>query len=184
MKQTNDQLQNYWADIPVGIENAIDYPTLMAKWHKDRRNTRAILHDLSLYDNGDNYVLIRSSKSKGFYKTDDPQTLAEFRVECLNKGKSTFAPVRKINRVLRTFGNFNMSVMNNMRVMREANGMTQDEVCDKLNEIGVGVYFDKSLLSKMENGYCLPNVIQANEFAKIYKCEVVDIINYEILTRQ
>ena len=50
----------YWADIPVGRENAATYNELCARWDCDSRRARAKLHELSVYDNGDNYILIRS----------------------------------------------------------------------------------------------------------------------------
>mgnify|MGYP003292664100 CR=1 FL=1 len=91
----------YWNDLPIGKENAVSYTYLCAIWKVQERQVRAILHDLSLYDNGDNYILIRSSKQGGgFYKTNDIAELEQYKKECLNKGKSNFAPVKKINRIL------------------------------------------------------------------------------------
>jgi len=90
----------YWEQIPIGRENAIDYATLCGMWDCNERAARAIMHELSCYDNGDPYILIRSGKSKGFYRTDDPAEIEAYRRECLNKGRSIFAPVRKCNRLL------------------------------------------------------------------------------------
>lgn len=93
-------MEQYWADIPIGKNNAITYPELCKKWGTGERMVRKILHDLSYYDNGDRYILIRSSHGKGFYKTDDVQEINRYRVECTNRAKRTFAPLRKIRRVL------------------------------------------------------------------------------------
>lgn len=95
------KLSLYWQQMPIGKKNAITYPQLCELWQVKERKARAILHELSLFDNGDKYILIRSSKGKGFYKTDDEHEIEKYKRECLNKGRSVFAPVKKINRVLR-----------------------------------------------------------------------------------
>lgn len=92
--------ETYWKQIPIGRENAIDYTKLCGMWDCSERTARAIMHELSSYDNGDNYILIRSGKSKGFYRTDEPAEIEAYRRECLAKGRSIFAPVRKCNRIL------------------------------------------------------------------------------------
>ena len=90
----------YWSQLPIGKDNALTYQQLCEMWNTKERTVRNILHELSRYDNGDNFILIRSSKSKGFYKTDDQEEIRRYRQECLNKGRSLFAPIRKCNRVL------------------------------------------------------------------------------------
>lgn len=92
--------ETYWKQIPIGKDNALDYNKLCEMWESSERTVRQILHELSCYDNGDSYILIRSSKSKGFYKTDNAEEIEQYRKECLNKGRSLFAPLRKCNRVL------------------------------------------------------------------------------------
>lgn len=171
----NEQWEKFWNDIPVGRENAIDYTGLMVKWNTSERKTRLILHELSLYDNGDNYVLIRSSKNRGFFKTDNPRILQSFRHECLNKGKSIFAPVRKINRVLRNQEDQQFSMINNLKVMRENKNLTQTQVCQAMRSYGFAI--DKSLLSKMENGICVPTPQQAVKLAAMYETSVNELIN-------
>lgn len=98
---TNDMLKEYWESIPIGKEKAIDYFRLMATWNTCERQTRKILHELSVFDNGDEYILIRSAKEGGgFYRTTAKTDIEAFKRECLHKGRSLFAPIRKINRVL------------------------------------------------------------------------------------
>lgn len=92
--------EEYWEQIPKGRENAITYRELCKMWRCSERTARSILHELSSYDNGDNLILIRSSKSKGFYLTDDTDEIEKYRKECLNKGRSIFAPLKKCDRVL------------------------------------------------------------------------------------
>lgn len=166
----------YWESIPAGAENAADYDEMCVAWNTNRRGVRRILHDLSLYDNGDDFVLIRSSKTRGFYKTDDHSQIADFRRECLNKGRSLFAPVKKCNRILNAGGG-QMEIFNNLRAVREAKGMKQREVCKRMRAHDRA--FDVSLLSKMENGVCLPTVGQAAKLAQIYGVEPSELVRVD-----
>lgn len=96
----NAKLSFYWRDIPIGKENAVTYNELCMRWGKNERAVRMILHELSRFDNGDDFILIRSSLNKGFYKTDNLEIIEAYKKECLNRGRNVFAPVRKINRVM------------------------------------------------------------------------------------
>lgn len=178
-KMNENKMELYWSEIPVGKENAVTYTELIIKWDRKEREIRKILHDLSAYDNGDDYILIRSaSKGGGFYKTDNADEIKAYRKECLNKGKSIFAPVKKINRVLNN-NTDQISFINNLRVMREAAGFSQSDVCDKMKRFDK--HFDEPLLSKMENGVCMPTFYQSMLLAEIYGCHVPDLIRYENL---
>lgn len=173
----NLSLRIYWDDIPVGKENAFTYDDLCYIWRCEPRKARAILHELSLYDNGDNYILIRSGKCKGFYKTDDETEIAAFKKECLNKGRSIFAPVKKINRVLNA-NTEQYSLTNNLRVIRESIGLKQCQVCVKMKRFDKA--FDKSLLSKMENGVCLPTYYQLAKLAEIYGVKPFELLQADL----
>jgi hypothetical protein len=168
-------LDLYWRTIPIGKENAVTYNDLRIRWDVNERRARSILHELSLYDSGDDYILIRSARSKGFYRTDDKAEMKAYKRECLAKGRSVFAPVKKINRVLNEDG-VQYSFTNNLRVVRERCGLTQTEVCRKVNDIGL----DKFLLSKMENGICLPTDYQLHRLAQIYGCRAHELIDSSI----
>lgn len=170
-------LETYWNDLPAGRENAATYAELCALWEKDERSVRALLHDLSAFDNGDDFILIRSGKSKGFYKTDDAEEILAYKAECLNKGRSVFAPITKINRVLRV-NKQQYSFLNNLRVIREERGITQSAVCEAMQFLDP--HFDKPMLSKMENNYCLPTPQQLDALSKIYGCAPGDLIDTEI----
>jgi hypothetical protein len=163
----------FWNDIPVGKENAVTYDELCARWACNIRQARRILHELSECDNGDNYILIRSGGCKGFYKTDDENEIRAYKRECLNKGRSIFAPVKKINRVL-SENTEQYSLLNNLRVIRESKGITQKEVCKRMKKFDRA--FDKSLLSKMENGVCLPTYYQLAKLAEIYACTPSELL--------
>ena len=96
-------LDEYWETIPVGRENAVSYTELAIRWGvHSNRVVRNRLHQLSAYDNGDGLVLIRSSNWCGFYRTDDRDEIAAYRQEVYNRARRTFAPFKKINRILGT----------------------------------------------------------------------------------
>ena len=172
------KLELYWQDIPVGEENAVTYEELCLMWGKDRRAVRSILHELSLYDNSDDFVLIRSGHSKGFYKTDDEATLLAYKKECIQKGRSNFAPVRKINRILK--GNTEAlqgSVFNSLKAVRIAKGLSQAEVCLRLKKYDRSI--DTPMLSKMENGAFLPTPYILARLAEIYGVEPFELVMVE-----
>jgi hypothetical protein len=169
------ELELYWSSIPIGKDYALTYTELCISWNCNERRARSILHDLSLYDSGDDFILIRSSKSKGFYRTDDKDEMKAYKRECLAKGRSIFAPIKKINRVLAEDG-MQFSLSNNLRVIRERCGLTQTEVCMKVNDIGL----DKFLLSKMENNICLPTDYQLHRLAQIYGCTANELIDRSV----
>ena len=170
-----EKLQTFWDDIPVERANAVTYDELRELWNCDKRKARAILHELSSFDNGDDYILIRSGKCKGFYKTDNEDEIKAYKRECLNKGRSIFAPVKKINRVLNAEKE-QYNFINNLRVIRESKGMKQGEVCNLIQQQTKDKTFDKPLLSKMENGIVLPTPRYAALLAKIYGVEELELI--------
>lgn len=172
---TRQDLELYWSSIPIGKEYALTYTDLRIRWNCNERRARAILHDLSLYDSGDDFILIRSSKHRGFYRTDNKAEMIAYKRECLAKGRSIFAPVKKINRVLNE-NDEQFSLINNLRVIREKCGLTQTEVCERVNDIGL----DKFLLSKMENNICLPTDYQLRRLAQIYGCTAHELIDRSI----
>lgn len=169
----------YWNDIPVGKENAVSYNTLCILWGVGKRKVRAILHDLSLYDSGDNYILIRSSKDGGgFYKTDDLEELKAYKKECLNKGRSNFAPVKKINRVLNSQSDdLQASLFNNLKAVRIAAGLKQDDVVAQMRRYDP--HFDAPMLSKFENGFCLPTPYQLAHLSRIYGVQPQELIRID-----
>lgn len=176
----NEQLlELYWSELPTEKENAVDYATLCDMWGREERTVRSILHELSHFDNGDDFVLIRSSKYKGFFKTDDVDEIRAYKQECLSRGRNVFAPVRKINRVLNAANDTQFSIANNLRQIREARGLKQSDVCKHMKKFDRA--FDKSLLSKMENGVCLPTYQQRSLLAQIFDCEADFLCGEEFL---
>lgn len=179
IKEANmDKLELYWSEIPMGKENAISYDKLCTAWSISQRAVRSILHKLSIYDNGDDNVLIRSSKDGGgFYRSNDPVEIAAYRAECLRRGQNTFAPLKKIDRVLSSSGQ--LSIYNNLRAVRVAAGLKAKDVCKRMRATDPA--FDESMLSKMENDRCLPTAMQLRSLAEIYgvlPSELIGISEY------
>ena len=167
----------YWSEIPIGKENACSYEYLCKLWQFDARNVRKVLHVLSSYDNGDNYILIRSSNRIGFYRTDDKEDIAAYRAECLNRGRRTLTPLKKIDRVLSSECG-QLSMENNLKAVRMACGLSAAAVCEKM--AAVDPYFDTPMLSKMENGRCMPTPLQLAHLASIYACTPKELVNVDL----
>ena len=174
-----EELLRYWHTIPVGKGNAITYAQLEQRWCMSARSVRRMLAELSRFDNGDNYILIRSSASKGFYLSDDPAEITAYKKECKSRAMHTFAPLKKINRVLADIlpEEINYSFTNNLKLIRKAHGATQDEICDLMRVVDPS--FDKSKLSRLENSYALPTPLQLHTLAHIYGCEPSELVEVE-----
>lgn len=175
---TNEMLEQYWNSIPIGKVNAVDYPALCVAWGMRERAVRQMLHDLSKLDNGDNYILMRSSKNRGFYRTDDPAEIRAYRQECLNRGRNVFAPLRKCSRVLNT-DPMQMSITNNLLAYRTAKGLKQTDVVAKLFLLGFSI--DCSMLSRFENNHALPLPDMLQALAVIYECAPAELVDLAFL---
>ena len=179
------RLDQFWDDIPVGKENAVSYDVLCARWFLSKRHVRRILEQLSCIDNGDNYILIRSSKGAGFYRTDDPLDIAEYKRECHGRAMSVLTPIKKMNRVLHSAAqeSINISFTNNIQLMRSERNMTQKQLCTYLEELGYGI--DIGTLSKIENNYVLPTYGVLRSMACIFECEPFELIGmHEYVTNR
>lgn len=172
-----NKLEWYWNEIPIGKENAWSYATLCTIWGKGPRNCREIMHQLSRYDNGDDLILIRSSSGNGFYRTNDPDEIRAYRAECLNRGRNTLAPLKKIDRVLKP-DDGQLSITNNLKAVRVSCGKSAAEVCREMQVIDPS--FDTPMLSRMENGRCLPTPLTLAHLAAIYRCAPRDLVNMEM----
>lgn len=88
-------------DIPIGSKNAITRAELSRKWKCSDRDARRIIADLRAVDNGDDYIIVSHSSSKGYYRTNDVEEITHFRNEQGKRARKHFLPFKKINRVLR-----------------------------------------------------------------------------------
>lgn len=166
-------LEQYWSSLPVGKESAITYEELCEKWQCSNRIVRRILHDLSAMDNGDDYVLIRSSQNKGFYLTNDMNEIEKYRKECMNRAKHTFAPLKKITRIQKDDGQRNL-FENPLKSARLSKGLSQKDVCDFLKSKGTVI--DTPLLSKYENSICSPTINQTMLLACLYEVDPYELM--------
>lgn len=166
----------YWNMLPVGRERAASYDDLQMYWCVDARGVRKILEELSSFDNGDNYVLIRSSRGIGFYRTDDPDDIAAYKREVKSRMCKVSAPLKKINRVLNDImpADINYSFENNLKLMRRERNMRQAHVVAAMKEYDP--CFDVSTLSRFENGWALPTPAQLHGLAVIYGCAPSDLV--------
>lgn len=101
MKHSKAELSIFYFLLPIGENNAITRLELSMRWGVPDRQARRIIHELRASDNGDNMVIISSSHSKrGYFKTDDITVIARFRNEIYSRALNTFAPLKKIDRIL------------------------------------------------------------------------------------
>lgn len=173
MKEENEHLEFLWGCIPRGKDKAVSYDWLSTIWSCSARRVREILHELSNYDNGDDYVLIRSSSGVGFYRTNDPEEIEAYRLEVRNRGRRVFQALKKADRVLGT-NSVQMSVENNIRQYREEAKMKQSDLCRELKRAGLRIAPPE--LSKIENGVFLPTPRLVDEIARILGCKSREIV--------
>ena len=89
-------------DIPIGAENAITRAELARKWGVNDREARRRIAALRADDNGDGYVIVYHSRcgARGYYRTNDPDTIKRYVNEVHSRARNTFLPLRKARRVL------------------------------------------------------------------------------------
>lgn len=90
------------ADIPIGAENAITRAELARKWGVNDRLARRRIAALRAEDNGDEYVIVSHSRGgvRGYYRTNDTETIKRYVNEVHSRARNTFLPLRKARRVL------------------------------------------------------------------------------------
>lgn len=90
------------ADIPIGAENAITRAELALKWGCNDRTARERISEMRAEDNGDEYVIVSHSRGnvRGYYRTNDPETIKRYVNEVHSRARNTFMPLRKARRVL------------------------------------------------------------------------------------
>lgn len=158
-----ENMKKYYNDIPIGRENAISKAELMRRWNMSERMVRRTIQELRAADYGDDYVIISSSSDKGYFKSDRLDEITAFKKEVTNRGRHTFLPLRKVNRILAG----SMPLVNNLQEIRKAKGITNTEAVDYVRRVDPN--FDKSILSKIENGRCGPTNQQLALLAELYE---------------
>lgn len=102
IKVLGKRLEDYRATIPVGKENAATYEDLSRWWGMSKRRVREKLHEIALQRPTDGYILIRSSNSKGFYRTDDLDEIKRYNREIVNRSRNVLEPSLIIRQYLRS----------------------------------------------------------------------------------
>lgn len=161
------KLIDYYNDIPVGKRNAITKEKLIDKWEMPERTVRRIIRELRLQDFDDDYIIVSRSKGKGYYKSNDLKEIEEYKKEVLNRGRHTFAPLAKVNRILAA------ERTSTLKQIRKAKGLSNVEVIAALKQIDPS--FDKSILSRYENGKSVPTKEQLKIMAELYEVSVEDL---------
>lgn len=156
-------MENYYNDIPAGKDNAISRAELMRRWEMSERMVRKTIQELRAADFGDDYVIISSSSGKGYYKSDSVEEIEAFKKEVTNRGRHTFLPLRKVNRIL----SGKVSLVNNLQEIRKAKGITNKEAVEYVRRVDKN--FNKVILSQIENGKCGPTNQQLAMLAELYE---------------
>lgn len=177
----SEELIKYYESIPIGRENAISKYDLMNQWGMNERRVRVMVGKLRCQDNGDDMVIVSTSKHSGYYRTNDRDEIKQFKIEMSNRAKHTFRPLRKVNRILGV-GEEQVSFNNNLKIARMNAGLKSVEVVELLKQLDHR--FDKSLLSKIENGVCMPTPDQLSVLSTTYGKPIHELIgtsfmNYE-----
>jgi hypothetical protein len=68
--------------------------------------------------------------------------------------------------------------INCLKAARLNKGLKQSDVCDIMKRYDIA--FDKSLLSKMENGVCLPTYYQLTKLAEIYGVQPFELLKVDL----
>lgn len=164
---------NYYESIPIGKDNPILRAELCILWKMSDRQVRNTVAKLRSQDNGDDFVIVSTSDNAGYYRSDDRLDINKFKQQTLKRGKRTFLPLKKVNRILNIHQN-QTSINNVLKMARIEAQLTTDEVVKELCK--VDVRFDKSLLSRIENGLCLPTLNQIAVLTTLYNQPINDLI--------
>lgn len=175
-------LNEMYESIPIGRDNAITKDELREMWgYKTTRHVREIIAELRAIDNGDNYVIVSLSHNKGYYRTDDIDEIIAYKQETTSRAKSTFIPLKKVNRVLMDMDSGQLEIVppNRLKEAREAAGLQAKEVVLIIRKYDPS--FDKVAMSLIENNKALPTARQLAVMSRLYKCSPADLIGAEIV---
>ena len=161
------KLLDYYNDIPTGKKNAITKDALIRKWGMTERAVRNTIREMRLQDFGDDYIIVSRSNGKGYYKTNNLKEIEEYKKEVLNRGRHTFAPLAKVNRILAG------GQVSTLKQIRKAKGLRNVEVIAALKQTDPS--FDKSILSRYENGKSIPTNEQLKILAELYEISVEEL---------
>lgn len=165
---------NHYESIPIGKENAISREALCALWGKNARSVRRTIEKLRRHDNGDDFVIVSTAHQAGYFRSNDREDIVAFKAEVTRRGKHTFRPLHKVNRILGVHEN-QLSTTNQLKMARIEANMKAVEVVTELKRLDDR--FDASLLSKIENGLCMPTPDQMKVISRLYNRPLDDFID-------
>lgn len=96
---------NYYESIPIGKENAISREELCELCGKSARSVRRTIENLRSKDNGDDFVIVSTAHRAGYFRSSNRDEIRSFKGEVTRRGKHTFRPLRKANRILGVHNN-------------------------------------------------------------------------------
>ena len=155
-------MRDYYNDIPIGKSNAITRDALAKLWGKSDRHTRQIIQDLRNQDNGDNYIIVSQANGYGYFRTDDPEIIADFIRDTQARAANTLLPLQKAKRIMRENGKPKQTevgaVVCKLHDYRDG-FITQTKLVKHVQKKFPG--FDRVALSKAENGLIIlpPDVL-------------------------
>lgn len=170
---------NHYESIPIGKEKAISRYQLCKMWQSNERQVRRIIEQMRKQDNGDDYVIVSTAQSAGYFRTNDRDEIRSFKEEVTRRGKHTFRPLRKVNRIL-GIHEHQVSSVNQLKMVRLEAKIKAEEVTLELKKIDPR--FDGSLLSKIENGLCMPTPQQLQAMSRLYDRPFDDLIGVYLQT--
>ena len=172
---------NYYESIPLGKENAISKFALAQLWNTSVREARRKVMLLRMEDNGDDFVIVSTSKSAGYYRSDNRDDIRSFKEEMSNRAKHTFRPIRKASRILGV-DEQQYSFTNNLKMCRLEARLWGDTVVLELRKLDPR--FDKSILSRIENGLCMPTPIQLQVLSRLYHKSIEELVGVTIISTE
>lgn len=170
---------NHYETIPIGKENAISKVDLCELWNMNERKVRRTVEKLRRTDNGDDFVIVSTSKRAGYYRSADRQDIKKFKKEMTNRAKHTFRPIQKANRILGV-DEEQYSFTNNLKMMRIESRLWVTTVVEELKK--VDPRFDRSMLSRIENGLCMPTPLQLQAFSRLYHRSIEEMVGVTLIS--
>ena len=175
-------MSKFYDDIPIGKQHAISREELQKLWGLSERGVRAVIAELRQEDNGDEYVVVSSSGGKGYYRTKNINEIAEFKKETMNRARHTFAPLKKVNRILSEHeadNQMNFTPVNNLKAARKEAGLTARTVVEIIQR-DADPKFNAYDMSRIENNRCYPTSKQLLIMSRLYRKSPSELTGMEL----
>ncbi|MGN1167181.1 MAG: hypothetical protein ACI4S2_12510 [Lachnospiraceae bacterium] len=175
-------LEEMYEDIPIGRQNAISKYELARIWNiRSERAVRARIEKMRAIDNGDGFVIVSLSSGRGFYRTDDIKEITAYKNETTNRARHTFAPLKKVNRILMESDMQQLELVppNRLKEAREAAGLQAKQVISIIQQHDPS--FNKVTMSLIENNKALPTALQLSVMSRLYKSTPAELIGMDLV---